>query len=88
MSGLTPKEKNAIIDQMHGLVESLREDPHGIEIRGCREAVGALLGVGLVLLVLYVFLSLGELVGPVPIGILLSIAGAFLGLYLLVRATP
>ena len=87
MSGLTPEEKNEVIDQIHGLVESLREDEYGIEIRGCRGAAGWLLGIGILLLLGYVFLSFGGLARAVFVGIILSIAAASLIVYFFIRAT-
>ena len=87
MSELTPEERNEIINQIHGLVESLREDPRGIEIGGCREVAGSLLGFGILLLVGYVFLSFSGQVRALLIGIILGITVVSLSAYLLVRAT-
>ena len=84
MSGLTPEERNRVINQIHGLVESLREE-EGIQIRGCREAAVPLLGIGILLFLGYVFLNLSGEVRAFLIGIILVIAVMSLGVYLVTR---
>ena len=87
MPELTPEEKNEIINQIHGLVESLREDPHGIQIGGCRGVVGLLLVVGILLLVGYVVLSFSGQTRSLIVGVIVGTAGLFLVMYFLVQAT-
>ena len=87
MSGLSPEEKNALIDQMHGLLEALREDEYGLDIRGCREALVPLSIIVVAALLGYVFLNLSGLARAVVIGLILVIAVISLGAYLVNRFT-
>ena len=86
MSGLTPEERNRVINQIHGLVESLREE-EGIQIRGCREAAVPLLGIGILLLLGYVVLNLSGQVRSFLVGLILVIAITSLGVYFVTQAT-
>ena len=70
MSRLTPEERNQVISEIQRLAGSLREDEYGIEITGCREALGVLAVAGLLS---YILLSFSGIVLWLLMGIILGI---------------
>ena len=87
MFGLGPEERNRRIEEIYRLVQSLRQPAPGLQITGCREAAVPLLVILIVLLLAYVFSSLGGQARQLILGLVLFIAVMFLMAAFVSRAT-